>query len=302
MKWKKKGLIYKPPFDGSWKDNSALQPTALLLSDRIRVFLCFRDTSGIGRIGYVDLDMNDPSKILHISDEPVLDIGQEGMFDDNGVAPTAILKKNNQILLYYAGYQLPKRVRFVAFGGLAISNDNGKSFERYSGVPVFERTSEAALFRVPHSVMHDEGKYKFWYGGGNAYIRGTNKTLPVYNIKYIESDSATKIPSQGIKALEIIDDEHRVGRPNVLKEGNLYKMYFGFGSDAKPYQLGYAESEDGKNWYRDDARLGLHLSLEGWDSEMMAYPCVINTGKKTFMLYNGNEYGRYGFGYAELIK
>ncbi len=92
MKWEKKGLIYKPPFDGSWKDNSALQPTVLVLSDRIRIFLCFRDTRGIGRIGYVDVDVNDPSKILKISENPILDIGQDGMFDDNGVAPTAIIK------------------------------------------------------------------------------------------------------------------------------------------------------------------------------------------------------------------
>ena len=100
MKWEKKGLIYKPPFDGSWKDNSALQPTVLVLSDRIRIFLCFRDTRGIGRIGYVDVDVNDPSKILKISENPILDIGQDGMFDDNGVAPTAIIKNDNKIFLF----------------------------------------------------------------------------------------------------------------------------------------------------------------------------------------------------------
>ena len=78
-------------------------------------------------------------------------------------------------------------------------------------------------------------------------------------------------------------------------------MFYGFGSGKKPYQLGYAESNDGENWSRQDSKLGLHLSTTGWDSEMMAYPCVIKVGDRTFMFYNGNDYGRYGFGYAELV-
>ena len=97
MKWEKKGLVYSPPFDGSWKDNSALQPTVLLLQDKIRVFLCFRDSIGVGRIGYVDLQIDNPSQILAISENPVLDVGESGMFDDNGVVPTALIEKDSKI-------------------------------------------------------------------------------------------------------------------------------------------------------------------------------------------------------------
>lgn len=302
MEWEKKGLIYNSPFDGTWKDNSALQPTALVIGNKIRIFLCFRNLEGVGRIGYVDVDANEPSKILKISDTPVLDIGEDGMFDDNGVAPTAIIKNKDKIFLYYAGYQLPKKVRFIAFGGLAISKDNGETFERYSNTPIFERSEEASLFRVPHTVMLDNNKFKFWYGGGSSYIDGTNKTLPVYNIRYLESDSLLSIPNKGIEVLDTMNEEHRVGRPNVLKEDGLFKMYFGYGSDKEPYQLGYAESQDGINWNRNNSKLGLPLSSNGWDSEMMAYPCVVNVNNRTYMFYNGNEYGKYGFGYAELIK
>ena len=61
MSWKKQGLVYSPPFDGSWRDNSALTPTPILLnSETIRVFASFRDVSGTGRIGYVDLDAENP--------------------------------------------------------------------------------------------------------------------------------------------------------------------------------------------------------------------------------------------------
>ena len=302
MRWERKGLIYSPPFDGSWKDNSALQPTALVMSDRIRLFLGFRAADGVSRIGFVDVEIDDPSNIIEVSESPVLDVGQNGTVDDNGVVPTAIIEHDDKLMLFYAGYQLPAKVRFVAFGGLAISENNGESFERYSKVPVFDRTDDGTLFRVPHSVMLDEGRFKFWYGGGTEYTSGASKTLPVYNIWYLESDSLNSVPRNGSEVLRIKDNEHRVGRPCVIKEGKIFRMFYGFGSDEKPYQLGYAESKDGKEWSRKDASLALPLSDEGWDSEMMAYPCVVRTETKTYLFYNGNQYGRYGFGYAELLE
>ena len=256
----KKGLIYQPPFDGSWRDNSALQPTAFVMKDRIRIYICFRDVAGTGRISFVDVDMNDPSKILDISKQPILDIGQNGMFDDNGVAPTAIIEHNDKLLLYYAGYQNPKKVRFVAFGGLAVSFDRGETFQKFRTVPVFERSDEGALFRVPHSVMFDEGKFKFWYGAGGKFILRNDKTLPVYNIWYLETDNLTNIPLRGKEILYTNSDEHRLGRPNVLKDNKQFKMFYGFGSGKKPYQLGYAESNDGEIGARQDSKLGLHLS------------------------------------------
>jgi hypothetical protein len=44
----------------------------------------------------------------------------------------------------------------------------------------------------------------------------------------------------------------------------------------------------------------LELSNEGWDSEMIAYPYIINIKGKSVMFYNGNSFGKTGFGYAVL--
>ena len=111
MKWQKKGLVYTPPKDNSWKHNSALTPTAFLLGENIiRVYASFRDTQGIGRIGYVDVDANNPSNIIKISNKPVLDIGKDGMFDDNGVILGDIIRVENKIYMYYVGFQLVKKI------------------------------------------------------------------------------------------------------------------------------------------------------------------------------------------------
>ncbi len=77
-------------------------------------------------------------------------------------------------------------------------------------------------------------------------------------------------------------------------------MFYGYGSEAAPYKLGFAESRDGYSWIRNDGDIGLNLSKSGWDSEMMAYPAVIETRSGTYLFYNGNSYGRAGFGAALL--
>ena len=109
MKWQKKGLIYEPTFDGSWRDNSALTPTAFLLTkDVIRIYVSFRDKLGVGRIGFVDVNADDPLQVISVSDVPVLDIGMPGMFDDSGVILGDVIRVGNNIYMYYVGFQWTK--------------------------------------------------------------------------------------------------------------------------------------------------------------------------------------------------
>ena len=303
MKWIKKGFIYKPDASSDWARHSALQPTPLLTGEgSIRVYLGLRDDEGVSRVGYVDVDANDPIKVLGISDKPCLDIGQPGTFDENGVVPCAVVGRGHEVYLYYAGYQLGENVRFVAFGGLAISKDNGTTFVRYSRVPVVDRTDEELFFRVIHSIVYENNRWKAWYGAGDTFRQGRHKTLPVYNIRYMESEDGITFPASGKVVVDITGDEHRVGRPYVIKTGNTYRMFYGYGSETTPFKLGYAESQDGTTWLRKDHELGLEASETGWDSQMIAYPSVITSHDKTFLFYNGNDYGKTGFGYAELER
>jgi hypothetical protein len=49
-----------------------------------------------------------------------------------------------------------------------------------------------------------------------------------------------------------------------------------------------------------DERVGIAVSAEGWDSEMMEYPHIIQYRDTKYMFYNGNKFGHSGFGFAEL--
>jgi predicted GH43/DUF377 family glycosyl hydrolase len=302
MKWRKGGLIYCPDGSSIWARHTALQPTPLLLNDStIRIFVGFRDDTGVARVGFVDVDARDPGRVLHVSHDPVLDIGQPGAFDDNGVVPCAVVRRDEGLFLYYAGYQIPSRVKFIAFSGLAISTDEGNSFTRHSTVPVLERTPEELYFRAAHTVLRENGRWRVWYGGGNSFIEEAGRQVPVYDVRYLESPDGIDFPKKGTRCITFSDPaEYRIGRPFVLHTHGRYRMFYGVARLGSGYRMGYAESLDGLNWTRRDDEVGLVPTKGAWDEGMIAYPAVIEHGDRTYMFYNGNDMGRSGFGYAIL--
>jgi predicted GH43/DUF377 family glycosyl hydrolase len=301
MKWIKKDLIYKAKNDNTWMDNSALTPTPVLINDEIiRVYAAFRDKLGVGRIGYVDLDANNPSNIINISDKPVLDIGIPGTFDDNGVILGDVVKNNNKYYMYYVGFQLVEKVKFLAYTGLAISEDGGETFYRYSKAPILDRSEDELFIRAIHSVIYDNGIWKAWAGVGSSWHFIDGKPFPDYDIRYYESKDGIHFNKMGSVAINVKGDEYRIGRPRVYKQENLYKMFYTYGTVNMDYLSGYAESLDGKKWCRKDDQIGITLSSEGWDSKHLSYPSIIKCKDKTYMFYNGNDMGIDGFGYAIL--
>lgn len=79
-----------------------------------------------------------------------------------------------------------------------------------------------------------------------------------------------------------------------------YRDGLNFRNALGGYQIGYAWSLDSKTWTRDDSRGRLEKSPEGWDSEMVCYPRVIQLDCRLYMFYSGNYFGRDGFGLARL--
>jgi predicted GH43/DUF377 family glycosyl hydrolase len=276
----------------------------LLNEHVIRVFVAFLDQEKIGRIGFVDVDAARPTKVLDVSEEPVLDIGRPGTFDDNGVSPIAVVRVDDELLLYYVGWQLGVRVRYFLFAGLAIGDSSGGAFRRHSQTPLLERSNGELFVRTAPFVMRDEDRWKMWYIAGDSWIsRADTADVPAYAMRYMESSSPKEWPRHGRICLEPTGpDEFGFGRPFVIKENGLFKCWYSIRTFSKGYRVGYAESSDGVSWTRHDAKAGIDVSNSGWDSEMLCFPCVQTTKYGTYMFYNGNNYGETGFGAAVLER
>ena len=78
-------------------------------------------------------------------------------------------------------------------------------------------------------------------------------------------------------------------------------MWFSYrGSKETKYSIGYATSPNGEDWSLDLDGAGIATSSKGWDSEMIEYPFVFDHKNERYMLYNGNGFGKSGFGMARL--
>lgn len=303
MKWEKKGLIYKAPLTSGWRHNSFIAPMPVLLDNGIiRIYGTVRDENGAGRLAYVEVSADNPAEILKISDKPLLDIGRPGCFDDNGVVTTGITRINdNTIYLYYAGYQLSTKVRHLDFTGLAISNDNGLTFNKYQETPICDRIPGEELTRAIQCVLLENGIYRTYYVGGSSFANGKYKTIPEYNLRYMESADGINYPSKpGKVVIPVEEGFYRVGKPYIIKENGIYKMFYSDGGDEILYRLAYAESTDGITWTKKD--MNFEMPEDGWDSQMQEYPSFLRVNGKAYLFYNGRNYGRDGFGYAELIE
>ena len=302
MKWNKRGLIYAPSGDLWWARSYALLPTAEVIGESIiRVYFASLDDNRFGRIGYVDLDADAPERVLYETTDPILDIGELGLFDDSGVNPSCLVKVGARKYLYYIGWQRCERVPYMLFTGLAISHDDGLSFKKHSRTPVLDRNDDEPFSRSAPFVLVEDDILKMWYWSCIEWSQG--KTGVRYNNVIRHATSKDGIRWNAYNHVCIapdFNDEYAVGRPCVIRDGQLYSMWYSIRSFSNLYMIGYAESEDGLHWVRKDAEVGIDKSETGWDSEMICYPCVVNVKGRRYMFYNGNRHGSTGFGYAVL--
>lgn len=302
MTLEKKGLIYCPSGEHDWEYDTFMTPHAMSRGETIRIYGGVRDRDGISRIKYIDVDGKDPQKIINISDHISLNIGEAGCFDDNGVILGDIIQVEDKLYMYYVGFQHVQKVKFYAFSGLAISTDGGDLFESYSSVPIMDRTASGRFGRCIHTVLLENGIFKCWYAVINDWKVIGEKPYPVYDIWYTESNDGIHFPAEDtVRCITTEDNEYRIGRPKVYKTNNGYEMFYTRDLITKEYLPGYAVSEDGIIWERRDKDFILPKSSEGWDSQMTCYPVRVDHGGRNYLFYGGNDMGRSGVGYAELI-
>ena len=300
MKWSKKGLIIKPTGKLDWMVTHASIPFAENIDgDLYRIYFAGRDSRNRSQIGYIEVNINEPQKILYITEKPVLHLGSLGAFDDSGVMPSWIIRHDDTKYLYYTGWNQGVTVPFYLQVGLATSRDAGKTFERISKAPILDRNSHDPYLSASPCILIENGVWRAWYTSCVRWEMENGKPKHYYHTRYAESKDGISWKREGIVCIDFKSkEEYAIARPCVLKENHVYKMWYSYRGES--YRIGYAESKDGIHWGRKDEEVGIDISQSGWDSEMICYAFVFVHRDRKYMLYNGNDYGKTGLGYAIL--
>lgn len=297
--WHKRGLIFSPDGRRPWMRTHASNPVALALGGGdYRVFFTSRDENNRAHVGFIDLDFERPDQPKRVSERPALAPGPLGFFDDHGVIATSLVETGGRLLMYYVGWNRGAGPMYYTSIGLAISDDGGETFERASDAPIMARSRWDPWMVSAPMVLLEGGRWRMWYISGFECSEQEGVLQSKYDTKYAESDDGVEWRREGIVALPLEPGERNIARTCVLRVADGYRAWYSLNRGAG-YRIGYAESADGLCWSRMDSKAGIEPSPEGWDSEAVGAPWVVESEDRAHLLYNGNDFGREGFGLAQ---
>ncbi len=317
MKWRKLGKLFAPtehPLANRCVE-FAQSPQALVLEDRVRVYFSTRERDNVGKylshVAYADYSL-DMSVLLGVSTETVLPLGGLGCFDEHGIFPINVLKDGDRVLAYTTGWNRKVSVSADAAIGLAISHDSGQTFQRHGTGPIMAASLREPFLVADAFVQLYGDCFHMWYIYGTQWQKFSENEPPdrVYKIAHATSPDGINWQRDGRQIIsDRLDANECQALPTVIQLNGTYHMVFcyrqahGFRQDSsRGYRLGYAWSTDLENWIRDDSLAGIDVGAEGWDSQMQCYPHLFESDGKVYLLYNGNEFGRHGFGLAVLER
>ena len=296
MKWEKMGCIIPPQADTPWLEKKASACYVTVPNDEIfRIYVTGRDRSNVSRIGLVDINRRTLG-IQKVHEQPVLDIGEIGTFDESGVSYPWIVTYNGLDYLYYVGWVAGTKAGYKNAVGLATGSLQS-DYTRYSRAPILPSTREEPFDTGSVAVLVEDGIWKMYYTmfEGREAIKESFKSY--YKVKYATSEDGYTWNRPGITCIDFKDDqEFAICKPMILKENGCYRMWYSYSAGA--YRIGYAESIEGQHWIRYDDERGLLTTDTGWDSEMVEYAFVLRLEDAYYMFYNGNGYGETGLGVA----
>jgi hypothetical protein len=300
VRWRRYDRILEPPRIGDWAVTHAAVPVIRnALDGSLELLFSPRDNEGRSHTGRADLQLADGEARIHLHEHPVLAPGALGAFDDSGAMGACHVHHAGREYLYYIGWNRGVTVPFTTFIGCAISDDGGRTFERVSRAPVLGRSDADPFLATSPWVMVDGDRWRMWYASGVGWTRTDAGPKHEYRIVYAESaDGLDWRPTRHVCIDFASEEEYAIARPCIIRDSDRYRMWFSCRGPA--YRIGYAESDDGMSWERDDERGGLRAEGDDWESRSVEYACVFDHGGKRWMLYNGNGYGETGVGLAVL--
>jgi len=304
MPWKKFGNIFSPenfPSIGLYSF-AAVPFIGKIHNNLIDVFFTMRNAKNQSVLFKGVFDFDDNKKLVYLSPKPIIYPGVIGSFDEDGVMGCQFLSFLGNDYIYYQGWNISQSVPFRNSIGVAKWNKESNSFEKMFNGPILDRSIYDPCFvATPNVFKLKDNQFIMFYLSCDKWEKSKAGLKHWYNIKIAHSNDGIHWTRNGEVAIDYSNDfEYAISVPRVVYDNGIYKMWYSYrgGKSFENYRIGYAESKNVIDWVRKDDEVGIQQSEEGWDSEMICYPCVFHFKGQMFMLFNGNNYGKTGFGLA----
>lgn len=301
-KWQRLGLLYCPSATNQHPKllSHAANPLPIHLDgDVYRIFFSGRDVNNRSSVGAVDIDIV-RRKVIQEHYQPFFENGTEGSFYADGVSIGNCYEVEGKRFMLFMGWQTPTDGHWRGdIGRLIVNDDLTLELDSYSPFMVTDKVDPISL-SYPWVLNDEEGGFSMWYGSTETWDAGNGEMLHVIN--FASSADGEHWTREGLAVPYELGIAQAFSRPTVVRDTQGgYEMWFSYRSGSgEKYRIGYAVSKDGETWKLALNEPGIDVSENGWDSEMICYPFVFVHKGQHYMLYNGNGYGKTGFGLAVL--
>ena len=306
MRWRKLGRIFVADAHSEWMHSHGIIPIARPIGDyRYQIYFSPRDRQVRSNVSWLDIDIREPTKVLRLSERPLLTPGALGCFDDSGAIACWLVEHGGIEHLYYQGWNRGVTVGFYVAVGLAVrrAGDPDLPFERVgAGTDPRPVHGGARLHLGPGGHRGKRPMADVVPVRPAVDCKSRISVLPSYDIRYAESSDGRRWTLGGVQSLAFRHPgEVAIARFCPLREADgSYRAWYSYRGNDWGYRIGFATSTNGIDWTRDDDRVGIECDAGSWEKPMICYPFVFDTEVGRMMLYNGGRYGAAGFGIATL--
>lgn len=297
--WQKRGLLFEP--EGEEYSHGSHPCAVHLRNDLYVIAFTRRDSRQRSNIFLTYATARQGQISLLGSPKVALFPGAACCFDCDGVISVCFVRHGGNIYLYYVGWQNLPESLWICDTGRAVLEPEQLTLKREFLGPVLGRDKSNPLFAAATAFYVSGDSWQTWYNSGIRWEKTPQGWKHYYGIHYAHSTDGVDWACEPGMCLPFADEyEYAFGRPTVIRVDDTYFMWYAHRAtkDIDTYRIGFASSLDGRHWDRSDGLAGVDVSSSGWDSEMVCYPCVFEHAGWMYMLYNGNGYGKTGFGVA----
>jgi predicted GH43/DUF377 family glycosyl hydrolase len=225
---------------------------------------------------------------------PVLENGPEGSWDFETAGFPSVIMIDDTYHMWYAGMESG-----ILAIGHATSVD-GFVWTKDPANPLLTK-GEAGSWDdkgvyVP-KVLYDGDQFHMWYNGSRSsgfeqIGHATSADGTVWT-----RDEANPVMGSGTGGEW---DDGNVGPGGVIYDGESYHMWYAASSKSSTgnFKTGYATSENGTLWTRDENNPVMEHLTGTWESPSVAASDVLFDGDIYHLWYNGGDFAQWRVGYA----
>lgn len=297
MEWEKLGNLFVLKAVTPLLNSYAANPLAVHLHDDVfRIFFSSRNEFNKSSVSFVDLDIC-THNIYSTDIKPAFTFRSQSFYS-HGISVGNVYEIDSEKFILFMGWQPNEGEHWYGqIGRLKIINDSVLELSPNDVFMSLDKEDPISL-SYPFVKFH-EGIFKMWYGSTISWSSENGEMVHV--IKYATSMDGINWKKHGVAIPFEIGKMQAFSKPSVIIDKMGYHMWYSFRSgNGTAYRIGYSFSEDGIKWVNKLNSVGIDVSTSGWDSEMICYPFVFDHKNERYMLYNGNGYGKTGFGLAKL--